>query len=124
MTLERYVTYLAYEMRLVREGICAWKDVGGGQDPVWQPVRRAAGDAGADRRVARTDGSSGSANRGALGVNLGPLDSRPDDRLHGRAQQPVLSREAQGARVSVSRIHDHCALLRCRETYPTVLLTH
>jgi hypothetical protein len=57
-------------------------------------------------------------------VNLGQLDSRPDDRLHGGSQQPVLSREAQGARVPDGGINDQHALLRCREAHPAVLLTH
>jgi hypothetical protein len=32
--------------------------------------------------------------RGCFGGDPGPLDSRSDHRLHGGAQQPVLSREA------------------------------
>ncbi len=81
-------------------------------------------DAGTDRGFARADGPSRPDGRGALGGNLGPLDSRADDRLHGRSQQLVLSREAQSTRVPDGGIHDCHALLRRRETPPPVLLTH
>ena len=97
---------------------------GRSQEAVRELVRVGPSDAGADRGVARAHGASGPDDRRAHGGNLGPLDSRPDDRLHGGTQQPVLSREAQGARVPDGGVHDQHALLRCRETYPTVLLTH
>ena len=87
-------------------------------------VRLGEGDERAGRGVARTHGASGPDGRRAFGGNLGTLDSRPDDRLHGGTQQPVLSREAQGARVPDGGVHDQHDLPRCRETYPTVLLTH
>ena len=74
--------------------------------------------------VAQADGSSGPDDRRALGGNLGPPDSRADDGLHGGAQQPVVGRKAKGPRVPDGRIHDRYALLRRRETHPTVLLTH
>ena len=96
----------------------------GRQENVRELVRLGEGDEGAGRGVARAHGASGPDGRRAFGGNLGPLDSRPDDRLHGGTQQPVLSREAQGARVPDGGIHDNHALLRRRETYPTVLLTH
>ena len=96
----------------------------GGQEAVPKLVRLGAGDAGANRRTPRADGSSGPNGRGSFGGNLGPLDSRSDDRLHGGSQQLVLSREAQSSRVPDGGIHDRHALLRRRETHPPVLLTH
>ena len=87
-------------------------------------MRLGARDAGTNRRTARADGSSGPDGQGALGGNLGPLDSRADDRLHGGSQQLVLSREAQSPRVPDGGIHDRHALLYRWETHPTVLLTH
>ncbi len=96
----------------------------GGQETVPKLVRLGAGDAVANRRTARADGSSGPDGRGALGGNLGPLDLRADDRLHGGSQQLVLSREEQSPRVPNGGIHDRHALLRRRETYPPVLLIH
>ncbi len=41
-------------------------------------------DAGTDRGVALADGPSGPNDRRAPGGNLGTLDSRADDGLHGR----------------------------------------
>ncbi len=96
----------------------------GGQEAVPKRVRLGAGDAGANRRTARADGPSCPDGRRAFGGNLGPLDSRSDDRLHGGSQQLVLSREAQSPRVPDGGIHDRHALLRRRETHPPVLLTH
>jgi hypothetical protein len=87
-------------------------------------VRLGEGDAGPNRRTARTDGPCSLDDRGAFGGDLGPLDSMPDDRLHGRTQQPVLSGEAQGSWVLDGGVHDRDALLLRRETDPTVLLTH
>ena len=84
----------------------------GRQETVRELVRLGEGDEGAGRGVARAHGASCPDDRRAHGENLGPLNSRPDDRLHGGTQQPVLSREAQGPRVSVGRVHDHHALLR------------
>lgn len=46
-------------------------------------LRLGASDAGTDRGFARTDIAHSPYDRGSLGGNLGPLDSRPDDRLHG-----------------------------------------
>ena len=46
--------------------------------------------AGANRGVAGADGPSRPDDRGALGANLGPLDSMADDSLHGGTQQPVF----------------------------------
>ena len=96
----------------------------GGQEAVPKLVRLGAGDEGTNRRTARADGPSRPDGRGALGGNLGPLDSRSDDRLHGGSQQLVLSREAQSPRVPDGRIHYRHTLLRRRETHPTVPLTH
>ncbi len=96
----------------------------GGQETVSKLVRLGAGDKGANRRTARADGPSCPDDRGALGGNLGPLDSRSDDRLHGGSQQLVLSCEAQSPRAPDGGIHDRHALLRRRETHPPVLLTH
>ena len=97
---------------------------GRSQKAVRELVRVGPGDEGKNRGVARTDGPCRPVDRRALGGYSGSLDSRSDDGFHGGTQQPVLGCEAQGPRVSVSRIHDHCALLRRRETHPTVLLTH
>ena len=87
-------------------------------------VSLGARDAGPNRRTARADGPSCPDGRRALGGNLGPLDSRSDDRLHGGSQQLVLSREAHSPRVPDGGIHDRHALLRRWETHPTVLLSH
>jgi hypothetical protein len=95
----------------------------GSQETVSKLERLGAGDEGANRRTARADGPSCPDGRRAFGGNLGPLDSRSDDRLHGGSQQLVLSREAQSPRVPDGGIHDRHALLRRRETYPPVLLT-
>ena len=97
---------------------------GRSQEAVRELVRVGPSNAGADRGVARADGPSRSDDRRALGRYSGPLESRSDDGLHGGTQQPVLGCEAQGPRVSVGGVHDQHALLRRRETYPTVLLTH
>ena len=96
----------------------------GGQEAVPKLVCLGAHDAGTNRRTARADGPSCPNGRGSLGGDPGPLDSRSDHRLHGGSQQPVLSREAQGARVPDGEIHDRRALLRRWETHPTVPLTH
>ena len=87
---------------------------GRSQEAVRELVRVGPGDEGTNRGVARADGPSRSDDRRALGGNLGPLDSRADDRLHGGTQQPVLGCGAQGPRVSACGIHDHHALLRRR----------
>jgi hypothetical protein len=97
---------------------------GGSPETVRQLVRVGAGDAWPNRGDARTNGPSRADDRRAFGGNPGPLDSRSDHRLHGGTQQPVLGCEAQGPRISDSGIHDHHALLRRRETHPTVPLTH
>ena len=87
---------------------------GRSQEAVRELVRVGPGDEGANRGVARADGPCRTDDRRALGGYFGPLDSRADDGLHGGTQQPVLSCEAQGPRVSVGRIHDNHALLRRR----------
>ena len=97
---------------------------GGSQEAVRELVPVGPGHEGADRGVARAGGPCRPNDRRALGGHSGPLDSRSDDGLHGGTQQPVLGCEAQGPRVSVGRIHDNHALLRRRETHPTVMLTH
>ena len=86
-------------------------------------MRVGASDAGKDREVARADGPSRPDGRRAFGGNLGPLDSRSDDRLHGRSQQLVLSREAQSPRVPDGGIHDRHALLRRWGTCTTLPIT-
>ena len=96
----------------------------GGEEALLKLVRVATSYAGAKRRTARADGPSSQHGRGSLPRDPGQMGSRVDDHLHGGTQQLVLDREAQGPRVSVCGIHDHHALLRRRETYPTVLLTH
>jgi len=96
----------------------------GGQKAVPKLVRLGARDAGANRRTARADGPSCPDGRGSRARNLGALDSRSDDRLHGGSQQPGLGREAQSPRVPDVGIHDRHALLRRRGTHPTVPLTH
>ena len=65
-----------------------------GQEAVPKLVRLSARDAGLNRKTAPADGTACRDNRGSLGGDLGPLDSRSDHRLHGGSQQPVLSREA------------------------------
>ena len=79
---------------------------------------------GEEKLEAGVDGPCRSDDRRALGGYSSPMDSRSDDGLHGGTQQPVLGCEAQGPRGSVGGIHDRHVLLRRRETYPTVLLTH
>jgi len=96
----------------------------GGQRAVPNLVLLGASDTGANQRTARADGPSYTDDRRALGGNLDPLDSIADDRLNRGSQQFVLGREAQIPRVPDGGIRDGYALLRCRETYPTVLLTH
>ncbi len=96
----------------------------GGQETVSKLVRLGAGDEGANRRTARADGPSCPDGRRAFGRNLGPLDLRADDRLHGGSQQLVLSREAQSSRVPDGGVHDQHALLLRQEAHPAVLLTH
>ncbi len=85
---------------------------GRSQEGVRELVRMGTGDKGADRGVARSDGRRRPDDRSALGGCSGPLDLRSDGGLHGGTQQLVLGCEAQGPRISVGRIHDHCALLR------------
>ena len=84
------------------------------QEAVRELVRVGLGDAGADRGVARADGPCRPDDRRAPGGYSGQLDSRSDDGFHGGTQQPVLSREAQGARVPDGGVHDQHALLRRR----------
>jgi hypothetical protein len=117
------VTGMAYEMRLVLQGIYLCKDVEGAGSgsgtgaPGCMPC-------GCKSGVARTDGPSYPDDRRALGRNPGLLDPRADDYLNGWNQQPVLGYEAEGPRIPGGGIHDHHALLRHRETGPTVPLTH
>ncbi len=96
----------------------------GGQEAVPKRVRLGACNAGTDRGFARADGAHSPDDRRALGGDLGPLDSRPDDRFHGGSQQPVLGREAAGTRIPGGGVYDGHALLCRRETHPPVLLTH
>jgi hypothetical protein len=84
----------------------------GGQEAVPKLVRLGAGDEGTNRRTARADGPSCPDARRAFGGNLGPLDSRADDRLHGGAQQLVLRPERLSPRVPKGGIHDRYSLLR------------
>ncbi len=94
----------------------------GGQEAVPKLVCLGAGDAWTDRGFARADGAHSPDDRRALGGDLGPLDSRPDDRCHEGSQQPVLSSEAAGTRIPDGEVYDGHALLRRRETHPPVLL--
>jgi hypothetical protein len=96
----------------------------GSQEDVPKLLRFGSRAAGANHRTARGDGPSWQDGRQSLGGDPVPLDSWFDDRTHGGAQQPVISREAQGPRVSDLEVHDRNDLLRRRETHPTVLLTH
>ena len=76
--------------RHLRMGGC-----GGSLKSVRQLVRMGAGNAGANRGVARTEGLSCSDELRPLGGNPGLLYPRTDDRLNGRAQQPFLGRKAK-----------------------------
>lgn len=97
----------------------------GGPDPVPELVRMGPGDTEADRRVAQTDGTDGPDDRGASVRDPGPLDPRSDDRVHGRAEQPLLSREAPSpGLLPHRRVHDPYTLLRRRETRSPILLPH
>jgi hypothetical protein len=121
--VERCVTGMAYEMRLVLQGNYSRRMPRRRRScsEIGAPARTRYG---ANRRTARADGPSRSDGRGSIGGDPGQLDSRSDDRLHGRTQQPVLSREAQGSRLPDGGLHDRHTLLRHWETHPTVLLTH
>ena len=123
MSLERCVTGMAYEMRLVLQGIYQWKDAEVakkmfGNWCAWvKAMREQAGEllepmARAARMI-----------EGHMEGILGLLESRPDDRLPGGTQQPVLSREAQGARVPDGGVHDQHALICRREARRAVRLT-
>lgn len=120
MALERSVTGLAYEMRLVPQGIyerrdavearklfrnwCAWVQAMRGQTgELLEPMARVA------RMIeGHLEGILAHWTRGLTTVFMeGPL-----------------SREAQSSRVPDGGIHDRHALLRRRETHPPVLLTH
>ena len=46
---------------------------------------------------------------GYLEVDIGPLDSTPDDRVDEGTQLPCLSCEARGPRVPPGEEHDRCA---------------
>ncbi len=96
----------------------------GGWEAVPKRVRLVARDAETNLGILRADGPSRLDGRRAVGGNLCPLDSTADDRLHGGAQQLVLSREAQSLRVPDGGIHDGHALSRRQETQPRLLLTH
>ena len=65
----------------------------------------------ADWRTARSDGPSYPDGLGSLGGNLGPINSRADDRFHGGSQQPILGREAQALRGPDGGVHEIHALL-------------
>jgi hypothetical protein len=80
--------------------------------------------AGTDQRFARADGAHNSDDRRAIGGDLGPLDSRPDDRCRRGSQQLVLSRKAQSSRVPYGGTHDRHAMLRSWENHTPVLLTN
>ena len=97
---------------------------GRSQEAVRELVRVGPGDEGTNRGVVRADVPCRPDDRKALGGYSGPLESRSDDGLHGGTQQAVLGCEAKGPRVSVGGLHDHHALIRRRETHPTVLLSH
>jgi hypothetical protein len=124
MAQERCVPGMAYDLRLVLQGIYGWKDAAEGSETFQKLVCVGLGDGEIDRAVARTNGPSCPDGRGSLGRNASLLDSKSDDRFYGGAQQAVLSREAQDPRVSDGGIYDHYAFLRRRETHPTVPLTN
>ena len=114
MALERCVTGIAYEMKLVLQGICEWKDAEvarklfGNWCPWVQSLRAKTGELLEPMaRAARMIGShlEGSLTHWARGLTTG---------LHGGTQQPVLSRKAQGPWVPDGGVHDRNALLRRR----------
>ena len=72
------------------------KGRGGCQENIRELVRLGEGDAGKTWGPAWADDPRCSDELGAPRGKLGPLDPRPNDQLHGRTQQPVLSGEAQG----------------------------
>jgi hypothetical protein len=80
-------------------GAARYRRIGGGRDcqeTFRQLVRVGAGDAETEGGIARANGSSDPDDRMVVGGNLGPLDSRVYDGLHGGAQQRVLGHESQG----------------------------
>jgi len=87
-------------------------------------VRHGEGDKGIDRGVALAHGSGGPNDRRAHGGNLGPLDTRAKDRLHGGTQQPVLSlnRMARGYRTVEGITSMPYSLFGCRSDHAAVLL--
>jgi transposase len=124
MALERCVTGMDHEMRLVLQGIYERKD-----------VREA-------RKLFRNWCAWVQAMRGQTGELLEPM-ARTARMIEGHleeilahwtrglmiafmegSQQPVLSREAAGTRIPDGGVYDGHALLRRRETHPPVLLTH
>ncbi len=114
--LERCVTGMAYQMRLVSQCIYELKDA---EDArmlfrnwcAWvHSMRERTGDL--PKSMART---ARMIAEHLLGI-FGPLDSRPEDRHHGRARKPVISREAAATRIPDSKIYNGHALLRRRET--------
>ena len=58
MALERCVTGMAYDLRLVLQGVYEWKDAAEGSGTFQKLVCEGSGDAGIDRVVASTDGLS------------------------------------------------------------------
>ncbi len=95
----------------------------GCQEAVPKLVRLDAGDGRGNRRTPHADGLSCPDGRGALGGNLGPLDSRADGLLHGGSQRLFPSREAQSPQVPDGGMHDRHALPCHCETHPSVLMT-
>ena len=82
------------------------------------------GDTGANQITARTDGPSGSVDRGSLGGDLCPLGLRANHCLPGGAKQPVFGCEAQDPPVSVGGLHDRHALFHRKKHHDTLLLIH
>jgi hypothetical protein len=114
---------MAYEMRLVLQGIYQWKDVEVtkklfGNWCAWvKAMREQTGEllepmARAARMI---EGNM-------LGILAHYTQGLTTDYMEGL--NSLFSGVAQGARVPDGGVHDQHALLRCRETYPTVLLTH
>jgi hypothetical protein len=111
MAMERCVTGIAYQMRLMRLQNIDEKGRGGSPKIVRQRVRVGASDAGANQRDAQINGRVARMIKGYFEGILAPW-FRVLMPASIEALKPVLGYEAQGPRKQNSRIHHHRALPR------------
>jgi len=96
MGLERSVAGMAYEIRLVLQGIYGSQDDGEINKLFQNRFAWVHAIRGQTGELLKLTAAASWMIDGKLGDNLGPLDSRADGRHHGANQQPVFSREAAG----------------------------